>query len=89
MYLICHLGVNRGLKEYTSFVESKEAAGFPEMREVTQKPRINNLSFPSLEAKQSFKSATNKNIPGLQEVPVVPPRLLEKENIEEQNLMVD
>jgi hypothetical protein len=64
VYSSSHPGVNRGLKEYTSYVENKEAAGFPEMREVTQKPKM-NLPFTSLEAKSSFKGATNKNIPAL------------------------
>jgi len=65
MYAMIYVGVNRGLKEYTAFVDSKEAAGFQEMREVTQKPRMAQPPFPMLEQKSSFKVETNKNIPGL------------------------
>jgi hypothetical protein len=33
--------VNKGLKEYNAFIEAKEAAGMQDLREITQKPRIN------------------------------------------------
>lgn len=89
MYACFDSGVNRGLKEYTSFVENKEAAGFQELREITQKPKM-NLPFTSLEAKSSFKSSTNKNIPTIVGANVVEePKIVQKEDMEEADAMVD
>lgn len=66
MYLLHHAGVSRGLKEYTAFVNSKEAAGFQEVQDVTQKPRTTNTFVQpnlQLDAKSNYKSETSKHIP--------------------------
>lgn len=89
MYLMSNIGVNKGLKEYNTFIESKEAAGFPDIREVTQKPRINEPIYQLADSKGNFKQSTNKNIPNIP-ISVIAPLGEEKEIYEEEgSAMVD
>ena len=63
MYTFTHIGVNKGLKEYTQYVDSKVVGSFSDLREVTQKPKIVQTTIPSsTDIKATFKNATNKNI---------------------------
>ena len=81
--------MNKGLKEYNAFIEAKEAAGLQDLREITQKPRINEPLYPMADSKGNFKQMTNKNIPNLP-INVVPPPMEEKETYEEEgSAMVD
>lgn len=81
--------MNKGLKEYNAFIENKEAAGFQDLREVTQKPRINEPLYPLADSKGNFKQITNKNIPNLP-INIIAPLQEEKEIYEEEgSAMVD
>jgi hypothetical protein len=60
-----------------------------DLREVTQKPRVNEGLYAMADSKGNFKQLTNKNIPSLA-LSVIPPQLEEKEMYEEEvSAMVD
>jgi hypothetical protein len=82
--MLFYVGVNKGLKEYHSFIDTREVGGFQELREVTQKPKINENFYSMGESKGNFKQATNKNIAGLVAPPsqIPPPKETNKENYE-------
>lgn len=73
-----YVGVNKGLKEYNSFIESKEVVGFQELRQVTQKPRMNEPFYSIADSKANFKQLTNKNISNLPINPVLPLKEIQK-----------
>ena len=50
---------------------------------------MNNPPFPLLEAKSSFKSATNKNIPGIVGMNVIENKPPEIEQMEEESEMIN
>jgi hypothetical protein len=90
--LFFYAGVNKGLKEYHNFIDTRDVGGFQELREVTQKPKINENFYSMGDSKGNFKQATNKNIVGLvapiSHVP--PPKEINKENYEEEaGAMID
>lgn len=88
--ILCRdVGVNKGLREYNQFLESKEVNGFQELREITQKPRLNEPLINLADSKGNPKQLTNKNISILPPNPVPLPNI-EKENYEEiDSAMVD
>lgn len=89
MYGWCYVGVNKGLREYNLFLENKESAGFQELREITQKPRMNEPVINLADSKGNPKQLTNKNIAIIPSIPVPLPSI-EKENYEEvDSAMVD
>lgn len=71
------------------FLENKETTGFQELREITQKPRMNEPMLNLADPKGNPKQLTNKNISILPSNPVPLPSI-EKENYEEaDSAMVD
>jgi hypothetical protein len=90
MYVCFNKGVNRGLKEYNSFIDSKQDTGFQELRDVTQKPRVNEPFYFTGESKANLKQLSNKNISNFPSNPIPIPNQLEKENYgEEGSAMID
>jgi len=60
------------LKEYASYIDNKEAAGFQEMREVTQKPVfISQPNYPIVSIQGTFKQSINKQNSNIVPAPIL------------------